>query len=134
MNIDLDRLVDLLHQLYGLPADLLVGLLCIVVGYVLRLIKSFPNNAIPLCCVILGAVFLPIIEEPCPAGTTLIAWRVRNVIIGMIIGCAAWLFHRLVLKRVEDKFPWLKNLLEPDAPQDTEVPPPKTPYFPPKTP
>ena len=116
VNEWLNQLVEFLNQLYGLPGIALVALLCLAGGYALRLCKCFPNEAIPLVLVVLGAALLPLISDFRESALPLRIWLVRNVIVGALIGLSTWLFHKVILKRVEEKFPWIKAVL--DGPSD----------------
>lgn len=98
-------------QLYHLPNALLVGLSCVVVGYILRRWKSFPNEAIPVVVVLWGAFFTSFMAPVRPSAANVSAWRVKNALVGFIVGFAAWGLHYYVLSKLEDKFPWLKKLL-----------------------
>ena len=111
-------------QLYSLPAAALVGLTCIVVGYLLKRWKTFPNEAIPTVIVLWGAFFCVMLAAPTPQGVTLGAWRVKNALVGVVVGFAAWGLHYYLLSRLEDKFPWLKSLLSgADGAPSTNIPP-----------
>ena len=91
-----------LQQLGGAPAGLLVMFGCIVLGYCLKMVKRFPNQAIPLAVILFGAVVYPIIADTNNA-FTLRVWLVRNVLIGLVIGLLAWMLHNQVIKRIEGK-------------------------------
>lgn len=107
----LDQFVKLLNTINGLPGYALVALTCIVAGYFLRLNKRFPNDAIPMSCVLLGMVLNPLISDPIAAGASLRVWIVRNVAIGAIVGAAAWIIHRTIIKRFEHRIPVLGSML-----------------------
>ena len=107
---------DYLNKLYGMPGYALVAISCIVIGYVLRAIRGFPNSAIPLSCVFWAMVINPILADAPPAGASHRVWYFKCAIIGMIIGFAAWTFHRVVLNRFEDKIPGFKKLMGEDDP------------------
>jgi hypothetical protein len=114
LNAKLDSAVDLLNKLYGLPAIAIVMLGCLALGYLLRFIKAFPNDAIPVVCILFGAVLLPTLADargPMP----LRIWLVKNAMLGLIVGCLAWITHNILLSRLEDwlaaKFPAFDRLL-----------------------
>lgn len=118
----IDQAVDLLQKLNGLPAIALVAISCLVVGYVLRFIKKFPNDAIPVVVTIWGMWYAVVAD----ANNTipLRVWTVRNLLIGLVVGFLAWLFHNLILSKIEDKIPFLKNLFsEPTVTPIPETPP-----------
>lgn len=93
------------ESLMNAPAALLVLLVCISVGYVLKAISVFPNRFIPLAVMVIGAVFLMLLtfvkNAEIPAMT-------RNFCVGFVLGFAAWVIHRVALKRLEEKFGWFK--------------------------
>lgn len=99
----IDQVVGLLQKLNGLPAIALVALSCIVVGYVLRCIKRFPNDGIPVVAILWGAWYA-IIADYSNYNIPLRVDIVRNIFIGLVVGFLAWLFHNQVLKRIEDKW------------------------------
>jgi len=79
------------------PAGILVFALCIAIGYVWRAIRICPNRFTPLVVMIFGAGFnLALNWSPVD--------RVRYLVAGFILGFAAWATHRLIIKRIEDKF------------------------------
>jgi hypothetical protein len=99
----LDTLSNFLNGLYGIPATALVALTCIVWGYVLRFVKSFPNNGIPLAVILWGAILLPVIAD----GNSKLpfrVWLVKNILVGLVTGFVAWIIHKQALSRLEDKF------------------------------
>ena len=112
-NIDewINQVVDLLNKLYGLPGIALVALMCLLGGYALRLCKCFPNNGIPLVVVIFGAAILPLISDFRSSPLPLRVWLVRNILVGALIGLCTWLFHNSVIKKLENKIPWIRDLL-----------------------
>ena len=115
-NIDkyIQQIVDLLGKLYGLPSYAVVFIACIAVGYVLRLWKSFPNEAIPIVAIVWGAAFLPLVADPWEDGSPWRIWFFKNFLIGLIIGAAAWVFHNQILSKFEAKIPFLgPKLVEP---------------------
>jgi hypothetical protein len=112
----MNDLVSWLGKLYGLPGYVLVALSCIVLGYILRAARSFPNGAIPLACVLWAATLTPILSDATPAGVSHTEWRLRCALIGMVVGFCAWVFHRAVLSRFEDRIPGLSKILGEDEP------------------
>lgn len=98
----LETVTDYLQKLEGAPAVLLVVLSAIVLGYVLKRFKSFPNDAIPIVVILWGGVVYPLIADA-NNDLTLRVWLVRNVAIGLITGFVAWIFHNQILKRFLNK-------------------------------
>jgi hypothetical protein len=107
----LDQALGILDSLSGLPGHILVGISCIVVGYALRFFKRFPNDAIPLVCILWGMVFNPLLAPDRALGTSLRLWAARNAIIGLIVGALAWALHRYVIKKFEDRLPIVGEML-----------------------
>lgn len=106
INTAISQAVYYVHTLCSLPLALLIGLSCIVLGYVLKLWPRFDNRYIPQVIVSWGTVLCAITAGHAPAGDTVV-WYVRNALVGMIISFAAWGLHYFVLSRIEDKIPWL---------------------------
>lgn len=139
------QLIDALNQIVNLPAVALAPLFCISLGYMLRFLKTFNNDRIPIACWLAGGVVYPLLAGwPAPANPLMVQIGIpfgaiaRNVIIGLILGFVSWLFHNQVLKRIEDSdflakwFPGVSTLLTgPAAPTPM---PPAPPADPPKSP
>lgn len=101
---------DGINKLYGAPVWLLVVCLSIVVGYLLKAWKRYPNNFIPHAVVTVSAItntvlMMPMRQPKQPLG----AYILTQLIVGCVVGFCAWTFHRFVLKRVESKFPWVQQ-------------------------
>lgn len=127
----IDQAIGWLNQLYGLPAAALVLISCLAVGYVLRFIKRFPNDGIPVAVVLWGAVAMTLVADSRATSMSLRVWIVRNVLVGLAIGFISWLVHNLLLSKVED---WLASKF-PEKAQDTTffakpAPPPQDPPTP----
>lgn len=135
----LNTILSALDKIQGLSAVALVFFSCIVIGYVLRFVKAFPNNAIPVVVILWGALAMLFIADP--RATTMAAriWTARNVFVGLIIGFVAWITHKIILSRIEDVIASKFNLGDtqffsksdvPDAPPATKpdiAPPPSKP-------
>ena len=89
-----ETLVEWDAKLAGAPSGLLVFALCIAAGYAWKSVKLLPNRVIPLVVMLTGAILHPILSGGDVA---------RTAVIGFVIGFLAWLFHRLILKRIEDR-------------------------------
>lgn len=120
----LEQITDTLQKLYGLPAGTLVLFSCIVIGYVLKLFKKFPNDGIPIAVILWGGVLYPLIADS-DNDLTLRVWLVRNLIIGLVIGFAAWLLHNKILSKLEEKLGLFgeKTTTTPDPLPPTTTPP-----------
>jgi hypothetical protein len=97
----LEKLITVLQSLEGAPASVLVILLCIIVGYIFRFIKSFPNDAVPVVVILLGGMVYPWIAD----GRNIIplrVWNIRSAIFGLVLGFIAWMAHKYVISYFED--------------------------------
>jgi len=105
----LNDLLQWLDKIQGLSAGALVLLSCVVLGYVLRFIKKFPNDGIPVVVILWGAVAMLMLADPRATSMPARVWTLRNLIIGLVIGLLAWFIHNFALKKLEDfiasKFP-----------------------------
>jgi hypothetical protein len=108
----MDIFNDLLNQLLSAKAEVLVAVLCIVVGYACRKFKAFPNRFIPLACLVVGGGVYPLLVPTGDVSYEAAHPTVRCVIIGLIIGFVVWTLHKAILKPLEAKFPWLTNFLD----------------------
>jgi hypothetical protein len=111
LNDTITQIVEMLGKLYGLPAFGLVFIVCLAVGYGLRLWKKFPNDGIPLAVILCGPVFLPLIADPAADSIPWRIWFFKNFLIGLIVGVAAWVAHNKLLSKFEDKIPFLGDKL-----------------------
>lgn len=105
----LDQAQALIDRLGLLSSSMLVLLSCLVLGYLLKTVKRFPNDGIPLAVVMWGILFSFCTAPSKPENIANLAWRMRNVMLGLIIGYASWVLHYYLLSRLEDKIPWLKQ-------------------------
>lgn len=118
----LENSIDYLQKLEGAPAIVLVALCGIVLGYVLKRFKRFPNDGIPVAVILFGGVLYPLIADA-NNDLTLRVWLVRNVIIGLIINFVAWIFHNKLLKRFLDPLIIASDSPKDDVLADTPVTP-----------
>lgn len=113
---------DTLGKLYGLPGYVLVFLLCLVAGFVLKRSRWFPNDGIPLTVICLGGLVNSLIADPKADTLPLRIWVVKNVVVGLIIGFAAWQAHAQ-----RRKIPGLKRFFPESSDSDPQAftkPPP----------
>lgn len=89
----LDQLIQWNDRLLGMPSGVLVLLLVFGFNCVFYYAEFFPNKKIPLFSIISGAVLYFLLSWKVGA-TTLEApiWVTKNLVIGAIIGIAAWIF------------------------------------------
>jgi len=111
---------DVVTQIKSLSPELLMGLGIILFGYLLRYIPCIKNKFIPPICMLSGAVLYPFISKPGDAPPDLTHPSVHLVLLGFVIGCAAWIFHNKVLAKWLD--PLLPVPLEDREPKKEEIP------------
>ena len=96
----MNTLIEFNDKLMGAPSGVLVFLFCIGIGYGLKMLKKFPNDGIPVAVMLVGCIAFAVLAPSDPK-VELRIWIGRSVIIGWVIGTAAWLFHKFVLKHAE---------------------------------
>lgn len=90
------------NALLGAPVGVLVGLLCLALGYALKVIPCIDNKWIPTAVIVAGVIFFPLLSE---RGETIYRiWIAKNIVLGFIVACLTWLLHNKLLKRIEAKF------------------------------
>lgn len=111
----IDTIIQWSNQLLGLPSAALTVLLCLAFGWLLKSIKRFPNDAIPVAVVLFGIAFFMLVAPY--EGTPMRIIVARNFGVGLLLGSASWALHRFVLKR------WLPNPDDPpEPPADQNTP------------
>lgn len=113
----MDYLNDAANQLLALGPEALLGLVCIAICYGLKVWRWFPKRLLPLACLCLGAVFYPLITSPGQAPPDIRYPIIREVMLGGLIGFIAWIVHNKLLKKIEERIPWLKGWLNNDTEQ-----------------
>src|SRR5262249_39399457 len=113
----LNQLLSALDKIQGLPAAALVCFGCIVFGYILRFIKPFPNQGIPVAVILTGAVGMLLLADPRASSMPARIWTMRNLLVGLIIGFVAWMLHKFVLTRVEK---WIASKVGATGTGDTD--------------
>ena len=106
-NEFLTQLVEVLAKLNGLPGFALVFLLCLGFGFLLKTISRFPNEAIPLAVVLMGAIFNTLLADPKADTLPFRLWLFKNVVVGALVGLAAWGVHHN-----RTRIPLLKKFFE----------------------
>lgn len=109
-----DSISDILNffgWFYGAPGYAVAFTSSIIWGYILRGIKRIANENIPLLVTLWGAGANIALADPYSPPASLRIWVWKNLIIGLIIGYVAVRFHRVVLKRLEDKIPFFKGVV-----------------------
>lgn len=124
MNEAFDKLTSVLDSAYGAPGVVLVMAWCIALGYFLKMTSWVKNDKIPMFVVPWGMfwnVVLRSLPTLPPNGTAFeTAWFVvqhvsRLLAVGFMVGLAATLIYDKVLKGLEDRWPWLANLVSTPA-------------------
>lgn len=123
MDKTFDGLTETLDSLYGLPGVVLTFLFCIGLGYFLKMLDVFPNKRIPIIVVLWGMIWNVLLRPPPAPGAIVWQHYCRLTAVGFLIGLVACIAYDKVLKRLEEKYPWLGGLLggngkEPDKPKD----------------
>lgn len=102
LGLGVEQATHWLDQIQGWSAAALVMGCCIVVGYALRFIKQFPNDGIPLAVILTGGLCMMLLADPRPSSVSMRIWTTRNLIVGLIIGFAAWMGHKLIISKIEN--------------------------------
>lgn len=127
----LETITQWSNSLLGAPAAVLVFILCLAAGWMWKIIHVLPNRFILPVVMVTGALFLPLLMFKEDATWP---YYIRSGVVGLIIGCVAWLVLRVFLPKVEKKFG--VNLSQEDTIQfsKSDVPPESPPGSPPTTP
>jgi|SRR3990167_5385402 len=115
----MEYLNDAIKQLLALGPEALLICVVIALGYVLKRVPLIPNKTIPAACLLLGAGIYPLITSPGQAPPDIKFPIVREIMLGLLIGFIAWIIHNKLLKRIEERVPWLKGVLSGNG--DTEL-------------
>jgi hypothetical protein len=99
--LTLNNYLTWIDQIQGLPAAALVCFSAIAVGYVLRCIKRFPNEGIPVVVILWAAVAMLFIADPRASTMPMRIWGARNLFVGLALGVIAWIAHKTVLSKLE---------------------------------
>ncbi len=104
MNIDLEKMVQWLNALYGMPKIGVVFIFCLAFGMVVKKLSFIHNSSIPLLVPMAGTIALPLLSDwPDSAAKTVMHFVFLNMVIGFIVGVAATMFHRYALKPILKK-------------------------------
>ena len=86
-------------KLLTLDSPKLVVVMAIALGYILKLIQTFPNRLIPLACCSVTVLFYPLMVWT--------GWDVRkvttDVAVAIILFLISWGLHRFILRPLIDK-------------------------------
>lgn len=117
---------DIVNQLTGAPSGVLVVVGTIAVGYMLKLVKRFPNDLIPVATFVVsvaGMIFIG--ETGLVDGKNVRHPEVRLGFTGVATWLIAWLIHAQVLSRLEDKLGLFSKPAQPESPANSGSPDPK---------
>lgn len=118
-----DNFFSELSKIQSWPDVALVMALVIIVGYLFRFWRNFPNSAIPAIVILTGAVAMMLLAPEHPASMSARVWHVRNCIVGLIVGFVGWMGHNLVISKLEDwlatKFDFVGRLLNKTPEKET---------------
>lgn len=119
---DLSNYTQVANEAVGavmrLGPELFTILVCLVVGYALKLIPAFTNNWIPpiLVFVVGPAVYCMISDPDLESWINMRFPIVRQIALGFCWGFAAWAIHRAFLQH------WLDKRFFPTAPPANTIP------------
>lgn len=117
VNEILETIVKFLSGLNGLPGFVLIYLLCLGFGFLLKKISRFPNDAIPVVIVLIGAILNMLIAEANDeTKTPFRIWLVRNFVLGCLYGLLAWATHAN-----RRRIPLVKRFFAQDPPTNPEA-------------
>jgi len=94
--------------LMGAPVGVLVLIVCIALGYALKLLPFVDNKWIPGAVLLAGMACFPLLSER-PPGELLRVWLTKMIVLGLVAACAAWFIHNQFLKRIEQKLGWFQQ-------------------------
>lgn len=100
----MEELVDLNDKLVGLPAGAIVFLVCIAFGYAVKMSKRISNDWMPTVVIMVGTALFMALAPTRNFDVSLRIWLTRNFCVGFIIGFVAYMAHKFILKKLEDKF------------------------------
>lgn len=102
----LDKIAAFNEYLNGAPLGVLLFGFAVGIGLLLRVWHQFPNRHIPAILIAFTILFFCL---GAPRGELVLRiWIIRNILIGAIIGIAAFFAHKFIIK----KFP---SLAEPNG-------------------
>jgi hypothetical protein len=109
MNTAIESAKAGVNTLLNMPLLLIAALGLNVLGWLLKSVKVFPNQGIPATVVIAGGAlgfFLVPMQGPADwafqVSDPAVADVIRRVGIGLVIGFAAWMLHKVALRRLEN--------------------------------
>lgn len=100
-----NTLLDLVNQIVTMSPELLVIVAILIVGFVLKLVKSFPNEYIPAVGSLMGASLYPFVADVAKVDYQVRLPWLRQILIGLALWLVAWVLHEKVLKRFNKYLP-----------------------------
>lgn len=100
MNLDIEKVISWLNQLYGAPKITLVFVSCLLLGLFIKYgLKAVHNSGIPIIVVMWGAFWLPALSDwPESSAKTVTRFILFNGFFGACEGFIATMIHRWALK------------------------------------
>lgn len=98
----MNDILKALENVQNLSAAAMTFAASIICGYILRCIKKFPNDGIPLVVILTGCINMMVLADPRSSEVPIRIWITRHLIAGAIIGFIAWMSHKAVLSKLED--------------------------------
>ncbi len=99
----LETLNETLNYVLGLKDQGLVFVVCIALGYVLKITPVFPNTYIPHAVILFGAGL-----NPCIVGRGSVSPDINNplavlIVQGFVLGVIAFAAHHLIISKIEER-------------------------------
>jgi len=105
---------DVVKQIVTLGPAALTVACCIAIGYVIRMLP-ISNRSIPAICPVVGAILYSAVAKTGDVNPDIHNPVVAQAMIGFILGFVAWMGHKALLSKLEEKFPSLKTFLDGDV-------------------
>lgn len=93
---------DIVKTLSSLSGGALTVIVCIVIGYVVKLTRRIRNRWIPLIVLAVGMLFYPLVSSRADQPPELNNPLIRQIGLGLVLGCASWLIHQGFLRKILD--------------------------------
>jgi hypothetical protein len=93
---------DIVKTLSTLSGGALTVIICIAVGYVVKLTRRIHNRWIPLIVLAVGMVCYPLVSSTADQPPEMAHPIVRQIGLGLVLGCVSWLMHQAFLRKILD--------------------------------
>jgi hypothetical protein len=106
---DMDLITSLLSRVFTSAPPVFLFVVLIALGYALKTMPWVRNDWIPMVNLIVAMVAYPLISKADLGNVPqmrlpMVGALIRDVLGGIIIFAGAWVTHRVVLKRLLDRF------------------------------